>query len=235
MDDSLPLAATALEQQVRLRAQRAHWSLVPSETLTRTDEQHGIAGLVASLPGAEPRTTSTLRRLPEFRRAFELTPASVRLLICGLDHSAPDESYAAALWWTGLVRLDLAPLQRGDLHLFLVAPLGTADDSKWQGLRSEIESDERFCRKFVWLRSNAPSDSEIAAFLDRTFLAEPWAGKGADPTSLDPLEALIGDSHQSELLTAEEARLWVNRLGSVQVTGIPQLADDLVAILEGKR
>lgn len=234
MDESLAAAVTELERGIRRRAERAGWSLVESSALGRTGGAQGVDSLVSALPGAVEGATPGLGQLPPYRRAFEMPPASVGFLVCGLESANPDDSYAAALWWTGLVRLDLPPSKRSDLHLFLVAPPGSANDPEWQGRRSQIESDERFCRKFVWLRSEVPSETEVSAFLDRTFLSEPWTGKGADPTALDPLEALIGDGYQSALLSAGEARLWVKRLGAAELTGMPQLADDLVAILEGK-
>jgi hypothetical protein len=113
--------------------------------------------------------------------------------------------------------------------------MGTSDTPRWRERRSRIESDERFCRKFVWLPSREPSDPEIGAFLDRTFLAQPWAGESAEPRSLDPLERLVEEaSGGGTLLTPAEARRWIARLGLVATTGTHQIAEDLIGILEGK-
>jgi hypothetical protein len=116
--------------------------------------------------------------------------------------------------------------------LFLIAPRGKADQPEWHGHRSEIEADERFCRKFVWLPSSEPRPAEIGAFLDRTFLSRPWDAESAEPSSLDPLERLATDAYSNGRLTQEEARLWIERLGALDAGGSQQLADDLVAILE---
>jgi hypothetical protein len=138
--------------------------------------------------------------------------------------------------WTGLVRTDLAPAYRSDLHLFLIAPRGANDDAGWRGRRSRIESDDRFCRKFLWLPSNEPNETEIGTFLDRTFLATPWEGESASPLSLDPLERLIDEFH-SPNITREETQAWIERLEAFDGAsgGTAGIAEALVEVIRGER
>ncbi len=230
MDETLQSLVEALEQELRARAARFGWTPVPSPQLLRdASTPTSVEGLLEGL--SVQRREPGRERLPEFRRAFELQPASLGILMCGLDAQKPDESYRSALWWTGLVRSELIPSRRSDLHLFLVAPKGTSEEPRWQGRRSRFESDERFCRKFVWLPSSQPDPKEIGTFLDRTFLAQPWTGDAAEPRSLDPLERLADDA-STKSLSPEETRRWIARLGTLD--GIQQIAEDLAAILEGK-
>lgn len=231
-DDLAPLA-DVLETELRGRAQKYGWSAVANAEALVEQSDLGIDPVLDALP----RRSATIGTevLPTFRRALDLEPAALSLLICGLDGEEPDQSYRSALWWAGLVRSRTTPVRRGDLHLFLIAPPGTNDESSWRGRRSLLESDERFCRKFVWLPSSAPTPQEVGAFLDRTFLAEPWAGESAEPRSLDPLERLVEDLGGNSSLSVEEARRWIARLGASNDGGFQQMAEDLVAILEAKR
>lgn len=227
--DDLRVLVQALEDEVRTRAVQFGWTLSASPQLLRVGSSTAVEGL---LRGLSPERSDPGREgLPEFRRAFELQPASLGILICGLDATSPWDSYRSALWWTGLVRSETVPSRRSDLHLFLVAPKGTELQPDWQGHRSRIESDERFCRKFVWLPSDEPDEVEIGTFLDRTFLAQPWTGQAAEPRSLDPLERLAEEANIKSL-SLEETRTWIARLGSLDV--IQQIAEDLAASLESK-
>lgn len=61
-----------------------------------------------------------------------------------------------------------------NLHLFLIGPAGASVDSKWRQVAAEIESDDRVCRKLVWLFNENPTVPEARSFLERTFLARPW-------------------------------------------------------------
>jgi hypothetical protein len=231
MDSALPALADALEHELAARAQRCGWSTTPSDALVRTTVKSALdpkfaLGTASDVPdGFE---------LPRFRRAMELSPAALSILVCGLDADAMEASYRSALWWTGLVRSDISPSRRSDLHLFLIAPRGSLDDLAWRGRRSRIESDERFCRKFVWLPSSQPKSDEIDTFLDRTFLAKPWEGESAAPLSLDPLERLL-DEFSSTNISREEAQAWINRLSVLDSAGVSGIAEDLVAIIGGKR
>ena len=228
--DELQRLVKALEQEMRERAARFGWTPSASPQLLRdASTRTAVEGLLEGLSADRPAPGRA--RLPEFRRAFELQPGSVGILMCGLDAADPGESYRSALWWTGLVRSEIVPSRRSDLHLFLVAPKGTSAQPPWQGRRSRIESDERFCRKFVWLPSSHPDQIEIGTFLDRTFLAQPWTGEAAEPRSLDPLERLA-DEASTKSLSPEETRKWIARLASLD--GVQQIAEGLASILEGK-
>lgn len=229
MDDSLPDLAEALEQELRARAMLYGWTAVTNPQLVEAGNA-SLMTLLAALPHSTPPLPP--RPPPRFRRAIELQPSSLNLLVCGLDDADFIHSYTSALWWTGQARVAIPPGKRSDLHLFLIAPTGTRDSPEWHGRRSEIETDERFCRKFVWLPSAAPEPAEIEVLLDRTFLAQPWDANSAQPTALDPLERLVSDEYKGDLLTREEARDWLARLGTIDAGGSPQLAEDLVAILE---
>ncbi|QKK27036.1 ABC-three component system middle component 1 [Rhizobium hidalgonense] len=61
-----------------------------------------------------------------------------------------------------------------NLQLFLIAPIGSFGSLEWRQLAAEIESDDRVCRKLVWLCDQTPSVEDAAIFLDRTFVARPW-------------------------------------------------------------
>jgi hypothetical protein len=117
----------------------------------------------------------------------------------------------------------------------LVGPAGSMKRLHWHALRSRIESDERFCRKFVWLPSSTPDREDLSLFLERTFLARPWAVAGLEPTSLDPIQQLIDDASPSSELSASEVKAWIERLGHADGSGMASLAEDLVSLLETKR
>ncbi|PMS32806.1 hypothetical protein B0G57_1212 [Trinickia symbiotica] len=61
-----------------------------------------------------------------------------------------------------------------NLQLFLIGPRGAFSRSDWRQLASEIEADDRTCRKLVWLFDQAPTVDDAEAFLTRTFVARPW-------------------------------------------------------------
>jgi hypothetical protein len=232
MAEELGRLAEVLETGVRGRAKKHGWSTVANAIALTEDSDLGIDPVLDVL--AQRARTPRKEVLPPFRRAFELQPAALSLLVCGLDGTQPEHSYRSALWWAGLVRSRTALAARADLHLFLIAPAGTDQEPTWKGRRSRLESDERFCRKFVWLPSPSPTDQEVGAFLDRTFLAEPWTGESATPRSLDPLERAVEDIGIGGLLTSGEARRWIVRLGAGAESGYQRMAEDLVAILEEK-
>lgn len=234
MYDSVPELTDALISELSVRASSSGWSARENPQLLRENDRGAIESLLL-----DQSTTSVVgrpdERLPAFRRALDLQPASLSLLLCGLDADKPADAYRAALWWTGLVRSELAPTKRSDLHLFLVAPRGTSSQAAWQGHRSRYESDERFCRKFVWLPSQDPSRDEIDAFLDRTFLAKPWQSPSVAPQSLDPVERLLQEAYRGGLLHPDEVSQWITRLGQPDTTGGQQVADELVRILEARQ
>ncbi|UXC93006.1 hypothetical protein EGM87_22170 [Sphingobium sp. RSMS] len=79
--------------------------------------------------------------------------------------------------------------EAANLQLFLIGPLGSMDDMLWRQLAEEVEIDDRVCRKLVWLPSDAPKIEDAAYFLQRTFLARPWAD-ALRPRRLDRLREL---------------------------------------------
>lgn len=227
MDSALEGLADALQNALSARAQLCGWTAKPSDALVHTTGDLTVGALLESRKDLD-------FEVPRFRRAIELAPAAVSILVCGLDADATDASYRSALWWTGLVRSGIAPALRSDLHLFLIGPLGSRDQNEWRGRRSRVESDERFCRKFLWLPSFSPEPAEIDLFLDRTLLAKPWDGDTAEPRSLDPLQELL-QGFSSPNLTNDQAQAWINRLSVFDSGGVAGIAEDLVAIIGGKR
>lgn len=79
--------------------------------------------------------------------------------------------------------------EAANLQLFLIGPSGAMEDVFWRQLAEEIEIDDRVCRKLVWLPSDAPSVADASYFLQRTFLARPWAD-ALRPRRLDRLREL---------------------------------------------
>lgn len=78
-----------------------------------------------------------------------------------------------------------------DLQLFLIGPAHAGTSLWWRDIARQVESDDRVCRKLVWLPSAAPTLESAAEFLSRTFLAAPWkrlAGDSAQP--LDHLSSI---------------------------------------------
>lgn len=71
-----------------------------------------------------------------------------------------------------------------NLQLFLAGPVGALMDSQWRQLAAEIESDDRICRKLVWLFEGSPTVREARGFLERTFVAKPWPSEH-HPVKLD--------------------------------------------------
>lgn len=237
MVSNLPDLCSALIARLDARAAERGWQAAVSPELLRDSESlNGIDQLIATLrPDTrqpEPRDRS---HLPAFQRAFRLAPTPFSLLFCGLEADRPEASYGEALRWTGLVRADIEPWRRSDLHLFLIGPSGSREEGSWRGLRSRLETDERFCRKFVWLPSVKPDNPEIDDFLDRTFLAQPWKAGPAEPRSLDVLARLLEEPQGAGGLTPDEAKLWIKELAAVDATGGQQLAERLYSILRNAR
>jgi hypothetical protein len=78
-----------------------------------------------------------------------------------------------------------------NLQLFLVGPIGSATDTVWRSLAAEAETDDRVCRKLVWLPPEQATVQDALVFLSRTFLARPWeSGPQASSTSLDQMGAI---------------------------------------------
>ena len=91
-----------------------------------------------------------------------------------------------------------------DLQLFLVGPLGSANDARWRDTALQIEADDRVCRKLVWLPTSEPTVDGALLFLSRTFLATPWRNY-ATPSAqrLDQMSALPLPSEWIVVITDE--------------------------------
>ena len=61
-----------------------------------------------------------------------------------------------------------------DLQMFVSFPPGEASTKEWVDYAGSIESDDRICRKLVWLPADGESGETAEDFLSRTFLASPW-------------------------------------------------------------
>lgn len=85
---------------------------------------------------------------------------------------------------------EIGQAQGSDIYYIFVAPRNTKNKEFWFSMATEIERDERLCRKLVWI----PDENEGAdMFLNRTFLARPWAeGSVENSSSLSVLEQELG-------------------------------------------
>lgn len=97
-----------------------------------------------------------------------------------------------------------------DLNLFLVGPIGSGDEAEWKNFCEVIERNELVCRKLVWLPKKHEEgwSDEVEAFLERTFLAEPWEqGSSRRSTQLDALSDSADNSRSwLEILDRPEFR-----------------------------
>jgi hypothetical protein len=110
----------------------------------------------------------------------------------GNDLSQADVWVRAAEYQAANALSGLPDKYREDLHLFLIGPPGACEDLRWVELASQIERDERVCRKLVWLPPQSSMENSVQTFLDRTFLARPWrALEGIHPPHLDPVADIV--------------------------------------------
>lgn len=78
-----------------------------------------------------------------------------------------------------------------NLQLFLVSAVDDGADAGWYDAAALIESDDRICRKLVWLAPHGSVRESAAEFLARTFLAAPWRRPATvTPAPLDTLSAI---------------------------------------------
>lgn len=96
-------------------------------------------------------------------------------------------------WYAGeafLLRADAR--LREDMMLFLVGPFGSAGNPEWEMQKSRIETNEKVCRKLVWLPPDETEDpsSSLEKVLSRSFLAQPWRKWRDAPPSKAPLDHL---------------------------------------------
>lgn len=224
-DEPAEVLAAALER----RANAFGLALTPSDHLVR-DDPGALTSLIEAIPVPRPEQPLPASKLPPDRRAYVIPSTGVSLLICALQDEF-HSSYRAALWWVGLVRSDCSPTRRSDLHLFLVGPRGVRKQAEWIRRRNAVESDERFCRKFLWLPDDSPSMGELEPFLDRTLLGRPWDAASAQPSALDPFHDVVRSLPPNQTLDSQEAERWLARLAEDEDGGTQKLAQDLVALL----
>lgn len=74
-----------------------------------------------------------------------------------------------------------------NLQLFLIGPEGALGHRSWLQLAATIESDDRICRKVVWLFDGSPNLESALQFLGRTFVATPWDREERIKAQLDQM------------------------------------------------
>lgn len=118
-----------------------------------------------------------------------------------------------------------------DAHIILVALVPSAD-ADWAQLVDLVERDEAVCRKIVWVPDLNRLDASYESFVDRTFLAEPWASIDAQTNApLDHNGRLVENILRKNGLSETAAASWVALADSG--SGDPDaLVDQLVAAME---
>lgn len=86
-------------------------------------------------------------------------------------------------------RQQLPQAMVNDLNVIFVLEPTESNFKILSDLSNEIERDDRVCRKLVWLKG--PNGKSVESFLDRTFLARPWAC--SSPATADALLPLTDD------------------------------------------
>jgi hypothetical protein len=126
---------------------------------------------------------------PEDTAAYRIdgVPVLLGLLDCETERSAIHDLVRKYRNQASITRSWLG-VDAANLQLFLLGIRGTSRDALWRQFASEIETDDRVCRKLVWLPSQNPSEHDATAFLQRTFLARPW--EHGNSTTLPRLDAM---------------------------------------------
>lgn len=124
-----------------------------------------------------------------------------------------------AIRWLANIKENLLGAENTDLYLFLSLPEEVGND---EGTR--IESTEQFCRKYV-----IRPDEEISAFLNRTFLQNPYNVE-QDNGVKDPIEAALEEtSKEYSWLTIEMRKRWRQAFSSLNGN---ELSDALIGLEE---
>ncbi|WP_433851549.1 ABC-three component system middle component 1 [Stenotrophomonas nitritireducens] len=122
------------------------------------------------------------------------------ILIAELDFV--DDGVQAAYAWAADVREHMAEPETADLYLFLLIR-GIPDEEA-----ARIETDDSFCRKFVWRTKESAVD-----MLDRTFLARPLNDDSSGDFS-DPLQTALGAVATDHPWTRAHLSVWRDLLVS---------------------
>jgi hypothetical protein len=118
-----------------------------------------------------------------------------------------------------------------DAHIFFVTEV-PSPDADWAQLVDLVERDESVCRKIVWVPHITDLNASYDAFLDRTFLAQPWISTDEQNSApLDQNERLVENILQKNGLSAAAAAKWV-QLADLGLDDHDELIDQLVAAME---
>jgi hypothetical protein len=116
-------------------------------------------------------------------------------------------------------------------HIFLVATEPTTQ-ADWIQMVDLIERDETVCRKLVWLRQDGNLDQSFQEFVERTFLAQPWAfADEQDNAPLDQNDKLVESVLRSQGLSAAAAAKWIELAGA-KLDDPQELVEQLVSAME---
>lgn len=122
-------------------------------------------------------------------------------------------------WYTGE-----AFLLRGkvctpdDVRIFLVGPDGSNVDSEWRMYAQRIESNERVCRKLVWLppANEAEHSLSLDTLFKRSFLARPWRQAAPAEGELDYFSDMFQRHFQSNMTQNDSVnKEWLSILRKV--------------------
>ena len=116
-------------------------------------------------------------------------------------------------------------------HLLFVAtpPPPQAD---WIKLIDLAERDETVCRKLVWIPKITSVGESYEAFLERTFLAQPWLETAEfDNAPLDQNDRLVETVLQDQGLTPAAAAKWIE-IAVSQVEDPQERVEQLVSAME---
>ncbi len=101
-------------------------------------------------------------------------------------------------------------------HILLCAR-ETSSQYDWRKVIDVAERDETVCRKLVWNWGSGTLDASYDAFIERSFLAKPWADSAARPgATLDRTDSLSLRILQEEGLSARVAAKWV-KIASTEI------------------
>jgi len=126
---------------------------------------------------------------PDRAAAYRIdgVPVLLGVLNCGAQRSAVHDLARRYRNQASIARSWLG-VEASNLQLFILGIRGTAHDAQWRQFAAEIETDDRVCRKLVWLPPPNPTEHDAKSFLQRTFLARPWEDR--DTATLPRLDAM---------------------------------------------
>lgn len=192
-----------LIERIGVRAAAFDWSVdMKRDFAGASDESDSLLRLLGGEPRdgkAPPPAAVSVRKIVVLRECIHLLIAEI------LPGASLATFYESSLLWAGKVVMNMTAIERADAQLFLVVPDPSDQLTTFQ---SQVEADERICRKFLW-RTAVPSAAAADAFLDRTLLAQPWADTSSDPRPLDPFQLLASVPG----VPADVVARWLRALG----------------------